>query len=477
MSDFTLSINNREIYKFYHEHNINFEEINVLLFSLLKQLMQTGDHSFNSNIAATLLTKVDNIERSIAQQQTDWSLALTNQLNEYKQNHIAEIKQLLASHSSEQLTPLIHNVNDRLIDKTTILINELMPKNHELVTKNIDFQFKFLQSFIEQETSRLLSSTITQKSVDDFFSSTNFSFSQSIDTITKMVSNSEQRLENRISESLTQVNEIKALYSQNNFAQTALQNSVNEMLKKFEKGVGKGNVSEHVLYNILLSLYPCAQIDHVGNDLKETGDIMLVRNNRPKILIENKDHQSCNVPKHDVDKFIRDCEIQNCCGVMFAQHRGIANKENFEIQIHRENVLLYVHETNFNAEIIKTAIDIVEQFKTKLDELQSQSHTYTIDSAVLEEINREFNLYVTQKQHMIKLIKDFSDKMESSITALKQPNLEIYLSKHFATSAKQNENICKYCEAFIPKSMLQHYRYCAAKKKAEATTASPSITP
>ena len=97
-----------------------------------------------------------------------------------------------------------------------------------------------------------------------------------------------------------------------------LQQKVTDMLKKFEKGSGKGNVSENVLYNILLSLFPCAQIDYVGNELKETGDIILIRNNKPKILIENKDHDACNVPKHDVDKFIRDCEIQHCCGIMFS---------------------------------------------------------------------------------------------------------------------------------------------------------------
>ena len=44
------------------------------------------------------------------------------------------------------------------------------------------------------------------------------------------------------------------------------------------------------------------------------------------------------------------------------------------------------------------------------------------------------------------------------------PNLEKYLSSRFAFSSNQADNMCKYCEKFIPKSMSQHYRYCTSKR-------------
>ena len=66
---------------------------------------------------------------------------------------------------------------------------------------------------------------------------------------------------------------------------------------------------------------------------------------------------------------------------------------------------------------------------------------------------------------MLKLVKDFTDKINLSISELKMPNLEQFLSKHYATSSNQGENICKYCEKFIPKSLSQHYRYCFEKKE------------
>ncbi len=59
-----------------------------------------------------------------------------------------------------------------------------------------------------------------------------------------------------------------------------------------ENSSTKGKLSENILFNSLHSLYPCSQIDHVGTT-KETGDIILTRNNKPKILIEIKLGKEC----------------------------------------------------------------------------------------------------------------------------------------------------------------------------------------
>jgi hypothetical protein len=152
---------------------------------------------------------------------------------------------------------------------------------------------------------------------------------------------------------------------------------------------------------------------------------------------------------------------------MFAQRKGITNKHNFELQINNGNVLLYVHEVNFDVDKIKTSIEIVESFKIKLDEIIIKDDDCVIEKDVLEDINKEFANYVNQKYSMLKLVKDFNEKINTSITELKMPNLEKYLSSRFAFSTNQTDNMCKYCEKFIPKSMLQHYRYCFAKKDYE----------
>ena len=471
MEKYNLIINNKEVFEFYEKHNLDFENMNIMFLNILKKLITNMDTSLNSSLANKLLenvsllsSKIETIGNDVNKFQKDISSFLSLRFSEYRKEYIDDLKLILNSNNVDYIQPLIKETNTHLLDKTTNLINELIPKNQESLSKDINSNFKLLQSSILSETSKLLNTSLDKKTIDDFLQTVNSTLGQTHNTLTTLISSSESRMETKLSDSDKKLNEMKQIFTESNSSQQILQNNVSEILKKFEKGSGKGNISEHVLYNILLSLFPCAQLDHVGNEQKETGDIMLIRNNKPKILIENKDHDSKNVPKHEVEKFIRDCEIQNCSGIMFAQHRGITNKQNFEIQINNGNVLLYVHEVNFDVDKIKTAIEIIENFKIKLDEVIIKEDGCIIEKDVLEDINKEFINYANQKYILLKLLKDFNEKMNYSITELKMPNLEKYLSSRFAFSSNQTDNLCKYCEKFIPKSLLQHYRYCSAKK-------------
>ncbi len=483
MSSTVLSIDNKEVFDFYEKHSLNFEQMNVLFCTVLHTIITSTDKSFNQTISDKLFenlnvitNKINSIENIVNSHQTNVASLLSIKLNDYRKECVSDLKLILNSNNIEYITPLIREANANLIDKTTLVINELIPKNQELLSRDIDSNFKLLQSTILNETSKFLSSSLDKKTIEDFLNSINLNMSQAHNTLTNLVSSSETRIESKLEVSDGKINEMKTIFSSNNNSQALLQASVTEMLKKFEKGIGKGSVSEHITYNILLSLYPCAQIDHVG-ETKEMGDIILIRNGKPKILIENKDHDSCNVPKQDVEKFIRDCDIQKCCGIMLAQNRGIANKRNFEIQINNGNVLLYVHEVNFDVDKIKTSIEIVEQFKFKLDEINvNNDNSYFIELDTLEEINNEFNSYILQKHALLKLIRDFNEKMSSSVNALKMPCIEKFLSNNFATSSAQGDKICTYCEKYIPKSMSSHHRYCTSKKDIETNAIiTPSI--
>jgi hypothetical protein len=433
--------------------------MNLLFIDILEKLMLNMDTSLNNNIATTLLEKINNIEKNVNKSQSDISNIILNQMTEYRKDYMNDIKLLLSSNNNDGLLPLIKETNSNLLDKTTLLLNDLLPKNQTELSKSVFSQLSQFQISITNETNKLTSSALDKDTINTMFNTLTSSF-------TNIISASETRVEARLNESDRKINEIKEITNSNQSSQQQLQSNISEILKKFENGSTKGNMSENILYHILLSLFPCATIDHVGNELKETGDIVLIRNNKPKILIENKDHESKNVTKQEVDKFIRDCEIQKCSGVMFAQHRGICNKEHFELQIHNGSVLLYVHEVKFDKNIIKTAIEIVEQFKMKFDEsvVTNNNGGHTIEQYVIEEINKEVVIYISQRNSMNKLLKDFSDKMNQSINDLKIPSLEKFLSNKFAKSTIQSENICKYCETHIPKSVKQHMRHCLAKK-------------
>jgi hypothetical protein len=334
------------------------------------------------------------------------------------------------------------------LDKTQLLLSELVPKNNENLSRQINENIKSFCSSIMDEvskTSKIDGEPLSQSSLDSFIKTIDAKFLNVIDSTRKMVdSNKDATLSH---------------FSSITSSQVALQSEVKDVLKRMENSSSKGKISENIVLNILRGLYPSAEVEYVGSQ-KESGDIMIHRKDRQKILVENKCYESRQVTSDQVKKFIHDVDTQNCSGLFLSQEGGIVNKDNFEINIHNRNVLLYIHNVNYNQDIIKIGIDIIDSFKTKLDEI-TLTDDYPISKDNLEEINREYQIFAEQKLNQLKLVKEFSQKMIKNIEDFQLPCLEKMLSSRFGyiTSGKF---ICEKCN-FIGKNPLAlsvHKRTC-----------------
>jgi hypothetical protein len=458
-----LVCTNKKVLEFYTQHpNLDFEAMNILFVSIMENLTKDMSSSLSNNIATQLLTSVKGLQGQLTyvnevvnklHNETQQSFGL--RFNEFKREYMDDLKSLFNTNISDKIVPLIKEYNSSLFDKTFIMINQLIPNNNDILTKKINDIIQGFNISIAEDTNKLLNSNITKKTFDDFILNIDNKFMNSQQLINSVISSSEQRLD-------TKINDLKEISSTNNQTQKALQNNVSELLKKMEISSVKGKCSENILINILQSIYLTAQIDPVGEQ-KETGDVIMTRKNKPKILIENKNWNK-NVVQEEVKKFIHDVETQNCCGLFLSQNFGIANKENFEININNGNVLLYVHEVNYDAEKIRIAIDIIDNFKLKLDEITvSNGDGYNIDKEILDEINKEYQLFATQKLLQIKTVKDFSSKMIKQLEELQLPCLEHFLSTKYAFSS--SKYICEFCE-YVAKNqsaMSAHKRGCKTK--------------
>tara|TARA_B110000285_G_C14966319_1_gene534253 strand:- start:74 stop:955 length:882 start_codon:yes stop_codon:yes gene_type:complete len=278
-----------------------------------------------------------------------------------------------------------------------------------------------------------------------------------------------QNLETKFNQSVVETNE-KLMRSEHKLESgfkeireltTTNQQNMSLILNKMENSSSKGKMSENILFNLLQLLYPSACIDCVGTQ-KETGDIMLSRRDKHTILIENKNWDK-NVPQAEVQKFIRDCETQQCSGLFLSQNYGICNKDNFEIDIHDGNVLLYIHNVNYDKEIIKVGIDIIDHFKTNLDKINDKIDVNTIKKDVLDSIHREYNHYRIQKEMLQKMIKDTQSKLLKQVDELKMPDLEHYLSMYYSFSSGKFK--CQYCDFISEKKagIASHERGCKKK--------------
>jgi hypothetical protein len=463
MENFSLISTNKKVWEFYQQHsNLDFEAMNLLFVNIMENLSKDMTSSLSNNMASQLLTNIKGLQSQITivndavnRLHIETQNSFSQRFNEFKREYIEDIKLLFNSNISDKVVPIIKECNGNLFDKTFIMINEVIPKNNDILAKQINDVIKSFNISINEDTNKLLSSNVNKKTLDDFIQTIDVKFMNSQQLINTIISTSEQRLESKI-------NDVKDISTSNIHTQQTLQTNVSDLLKKMEISSVKGKCSENILFNILQSLYSTAQIENVGEQ-KETGDIMLSRKNKPTILIENKNWNK-NVIQDEVKKFIRDVETQNCCGLFLSQNFGIANKENFEININNGNVLLYVHEVNNDAEKIKIAIDIIDNFKSKLDEIIiSNGDGYNIDKEVLDEINKEYQLFATQKLLQIKTVKDFSSKMIKQLEDMQLPCLEHFLSSKYAFSS--SKYICEFCE-YVAKNqsaMSAHKRGCKAK--------------
>jgi hypothetical protein len=444
----SLTTTNEKIVTFYQKHpSLSFDHANLLLIDLMEKMIED---SLSTSMVSQLVEKLKTIEGDIKcvnecvnrnQQENYTQLSL--KMRELKSEYIEDVKTILTSNVSEKISPLLKDYNQTFLDKTQLLFNDIIPKN------NSNLQ-EYIKSILEHNPQSVHEDLIN---LEQKFTATQLALT----TTNERMEYGFKELKTNQDHQFGNVREIA----------TSNQQSVAELLGKMNNSSSKGKLSENMLFSILQTLYPSAIVDSVGTT-KESGDVMLERRDKPRILIENKDYNR-SVPTEEVNKFIRDIETQKgCCGLFLSQSSGICGKESFEIQVHDSCVLLYIHNVNNDADKIKIGIDIIDHFKEMLDNLDQGAEVDTINKDVLKEMNDEYKVWVTTKTNMLKGIKEFHESMKKQLDTMTIPTLEKYLSTRF-TPITNGIIYCQYCDfpCKNKQSHSAHLRGCAKKKETE----------
>ena len=89
---------------------------------------------------------------------------------------------------------------------------------------------------------------------------------------------------------------------------------------------------------------------------------------------------------------------------MISQNSGIALKNNFQIDI--IDVLLYLHNCEYNQDLIQCAIDVIDHL-TLLKDINSKSdNTCNISNDILTTINMEYTQFINKKLSLKNYIND-----------------------------------------------------------------------
>jgi hypothetical protein len=326
------------------------------------------------------------------------------------------------------------------------IINEIIPKS------NIEYYQKY-ESILQEFKNELKKSNQL-----DVIETKHLEMIKNIESsLLSHVHKSEERLQNNI-------NEIKKINIISSEIQKETNTNLISYINKYNNSTLKGQMAENNIEELLCGLYKSSEILRKSKESK-SGDIILKRINMEPILFEVKDFK-VNVPVSDIDKFIRDVNETNMSGIMLSISSGIANKNNFQIDITKNNnICIYVHNMEYDVEKIRLAVDIIDNLGTKLKE---NKKNITITTEIIEQINNDYQTFLLKRDLTLNHIKESTKKTIQYIEEMELKNLNNYLSSKF--SFKNSSTLkCNLCENFIGtnlKSLAVHKRKCKGNKQA-----------
>jgi hypothetical protein len=138
-----------------------------------------------------------------------------------------------------------------------------------------------------------------------------------------------------------------------------------------------------------------------------------------------------------------------------SQYSGIQYKPNYFIEIDDGCVLIYLHNVDYSEEKIRTAVDIIDNLSSKLNELSvNDEDGIMIKKEILDKINAEFQVFINHKELLAFNLKEFQKSFLQQIEELKLPDLTVYLNSKYASMQNQKW-CCEICnEAFTKKASL-----------------------
>jgi hypothetical protein len=407
-----LEITDQRILQFYENNpQVNFQSVNLLFIDLFEKLLINGAESI-----------------------------VQSQMNLFQKEYVADIQKIVQSNTHDQIAPLLEKNNCFLMEKTTNLLHEILPNTNSQIKSA-------LQSFaatINSDTQQLLKSS-DQQSIKDFINNFEIKSSMMMQPIYSYISASEERTNTNIKD-----------------GQTKFMCELTDSLNKFKDYQTSPPVIDKQLANVLTKLYSSSEVQTKRSD----GLIVLKRQGRPNIIIENRDIET-NVTSDEVQSFTLSVDDHNCNGIFISHKSGISTKKNYQIEIHNNNVLVYLHQAQYSSARIEAAIDIIDQLSTKMRQFKhSGGDDCTVPKDIMDTINNEYQLFLSQKNAVIEVFKESQKKVLAQVDEIRFPTLDKFLSTKYSAPIQKPGLKCDLCKSFSAnnlKALAAHKRGCIRK--------------
>lgn len=408
--EYAITIKNKRIFDFVKNNpDIDLETLNLLMIDFIEKINTNMNKTLINTINKEILNSVKQLETKLQDANSKYveNIKTTIELNSNKETE--KINTLLSKNTqefSEKLNNFTSTSHDKFKDSLNQInsstINEL--KDH--ISKNSGSK-EFMHTF-ETKLQDI------QKPMYSFFNT------QQEQLIKKLAENDCDKSK-----------------------QDTVMTQLTDFLNKWKNSsTHKGNYGQNMLEGVLNSAYPSAEVVNTSG-FKASGDFILKRESKPTILVENKDYKS-NVNNEEVKKFVRDVNEQQTHGIFLSQASGIISKNNYQIDICEGKILVYLHNVEYNPDIIKSAINIIDNLAYKVEVIENDEGE-TISKEIIDGINSDFQIFLNKKQTALNTAKDIQKRLITQIEELAFPSLADWLdNKGVSTTTCTFEcDVCK----------------------------------
>ena len=286
-------------------------------------------------------------------------------------------------------------------------------------------------------------------------------------------------IKNKTTLFLNDLHKIIFSFQQNVLFQEKMMNQMTNILSILQKGL---NENKNMM-TILNKLYSTSDVSKINQSTmmfsrhfiedsnhqkREPPQMFLLkRPNKYNILIESMDIER-NVNNDEIHQFIQTMEDNNCNGVFLSQRSGFLSKLNYHIEIYNKLIIVYVHNVGYNEDKVKNAMDIIDNLTIKLREFNREENINEtmIETQILEEINKEYQVFIQQKENMISSFKENQKKILNQMEDIHFPELDKFLLTKFSIPVQKQGFKCELCKKFNAnnlKALAAHKRGCFRK--------------
>lgn len=220
----------------------------------------------------------------------------------------------------------------------------------------------------------------------------------------------------------------------------------------------------HAFDLALSKTFPTASILNDSSPNENAPDTyILTRDDKPTISIDSYEIKDRNVGIAEIKRFLVE---RTTHGILVSQHTGITAKPNYHVEIHNNFITVFLHQLEYSGEKMQLAVDMIDALSAKMgDFCVASEHKYSIPKDVLEDINREYQQFIIQKETIVGFLKEQHKRLLGQLDEMRFNSLDKYLSARYSSCKKQGYT-CDLCNGFTVgtlKGLAAHKRGCARK--------------